>query len=843
MTPTGPLTLAGCAPTPLASYLKALGVLRLISSPANHVDGKAADPQARGWWEGERFHLATTLHRDDLLRFFLEDYAPSPIIAPWNGRAGFLEGDADERSNRTGAKLMQAIEESASRRFDTMRRTIKSLRRHDGLDGYNRLRAEAKALDTAIKELSGNEKRAKQEKKKRIEKLVKTAKAELLPALRSGTNPDHLAYVDACYVLSVDEAAAPLLGSGGNDGSRDFGVNFAERLQALFDFNNGAPKNHGSAEMSAALFGVIRRIDTLGSMGQFSPGQGGPNATTGYEGENPLNSWDVVLAMEGAVAFTGSMTRRLGTMDGGRSAFPFTFEPVGAGAGNLSSEDPNRPRGEVWTPLWIKPAKFDEVAAIFAEGRLTVGRRTARNGLDAARSVARMGMARGISGFERYSIIQPDGKMPYQATPLGRFHTPDRPRLDLVGDLDAGGWLTQVQRTCTAKAAPARARTWMHRLQDALFQMTDVNRAADGARHALVAIGGLVGWLATNQKVRASKPPPLLSRDWIRQADDGSAEFRVAAALAGLGLPPPEPRGPAAAESVAERDDGGGTTTETTTETPREAADPPAVRSAAAPPMAAHFGPIDEQRFCDRKRLLRWRAWAGDTSSRIVTWGAGGLVSNLIAVLERRLVEAAIRGLDEKPLGGAVGVRTADVAAFLSGDFDDARCAALLAGLVWAQPTWPPTREKAPGVESAAVLPFAYAALKPIFTADETLWRVGALDRSVRLPVPPDLIARLRAGGADRDGRATDNAVRAALVRARASGLPSPFDPAQAGGRGAGIGGGRVGAGVRADRLAAALLIPVRGRTLTSLLERAYSAPGAPPEKRDDATEDTDHAA
>ena len=37
-----PLPLHGCTPTPLASYLKALGVLRLISSPANHVSGEAA---------------------------------------------------------------------------------------------------------------------------------------------------------------------------------------------------------------------------------------------------------------------------------------------------------------------------------------------------------------------------------------------------------------------------------------------------------------------------------------------------------------------------------------------------------------------------------------------------------------------------------------------------------------------------------------------------------------------------------------------------------------------------------------------------------------------------------
>lgn len=53
--------LNGCAPTPLAHYLKALGILRLVA--------EQADPEARGWWEGERFRLATYFSREDLESF------------------------------------------------------------------------------------------------------------------------------------------------------------------------------------------------------------------------------------------------------------------------------------------------------------------------------------------------------------------------------------------------------------------------------------------------------------------------------------------------------------------------------------------------------------------------------------------------------------------------------------------------------------------------------------------------------------------------------------------------------------------------------------------------------
>ncbi len=35
--------LGGCAPTPLANYLKALGILRVVA--------EQADAEARGWWD------------------------------------------------------------------------------------------------------------------------------------------------------------------------------------------------------------------------------------------------------------------------------------------------------------------------------------------------------------------------------------------------------------------------------------------------------------------------------------------------------------------------------------------------------------------------------------------------------------------------------------------------------------------------------------------------------------------------------------------------------------------------------------------------------------------------
>ena len=821
------LVLDGCAPTPLVSYLKALGILRLISSLDNNVTGEAADPKARGWWENERFYLRTMLTRDAVLGFFLNEYAPSPIIAPWNGRAGFLEGEEQETSRRTGADLMRRFEESQARRFVNMRRTIERSRSNDDLVECNRLRARKKALNNKVKTLQGEEKRFWDEKEKAAAKKEKQLKKTLLPLLRSTTELNHVLYVDACYVLSVEETPMPLLGSGGNDGSRDFGVNFAEALTQLFAMDDGSPVDSETSLLDSALFGggCLRRS---GTMGRFSPGQGGSNATTGYEGSNPLNPWDIVLAMEGTIVFAGALTRRWGEAGDGRAAFPFTFDAIGAGAGNFSSEDPNRPRHEIWTPLWNKPATFLEIGAVFSEGRLTLGHRTARTGLDAARSVAGIGLARGISSFERYSIIQPDSKMPYQATPLGRIATPNHSRRDLIADLEQGDWLGQARRLASnKKTAPSRARHAMRRLEDSLFQMTDARQVSDGTRNALMSIGVFVNWMVSNRKIcEELNPPPVLSPHWIRQADDGTPEFRIAAALASLGLPSPGYSGELASASQPSASE-----TNIAFATHDESVDDASVDSVSSLlPMAAHFAPIDEEHFFKGANLRRNRTWASAITPTAV-WGNGSLVSNMIAVLERRIVEASMRGLPDKPLDGATSARAADVSAFLEEDFDDARCAALLAGLIWAKSTW--SRDHVPrDATPTRQLPFAYAALKPIFSTNAALRRIEAIDGTARLPLPQGLLTRLRSAGDCLNGQATDEAVRAAFNRARASGLVSPFDPAQL----HGLPSSRIGAGMRADRLAASLLIPIRNRALKKLLVRAYP-------NNDTHTQETNNAA
>jgi len=99
--------LRGCAPTPLAHYLKAIGILRLVA--------QQIDPAVRGFWRDQHFCLLTTLDEAALEAFFLNEYAPTPFVSPWNKGSGFYA---------TNDKGLAPVEGSRAPRFEAFRRGI-----------------------------------------------------------------------------------------------------------------------------------------------------------------------------------------------------------------------------------------------------------------------------------------------------------------------------------------------------------------------------------------------------------------------------------------------------------------------------------------------------------------------------------------------------------------------------------------------------------------------------------------------------------------------------------------------------------------------------------------------
>jgi len=715
------IILAGCAPVPLAAYLKALGVLRLVVE-------QGADPNARGRWCNEHFVLRTALSGAALVEFFLERYAPTPVIAPWNGGSGFFPKD-----NKDG---IAPLRDAKAPRFHAFRDTIGQV--------------DALLADHGIGE-----------------KPEKESKARLLQLLRAVLPDDALEWLDAVVVLGSDNPRyPPLLGTGGNDGRLDFTNNFMQRLVELFDANTGKPSSAAEELLRAALFADIVAGMGSAAIGQFSPGAaGGPNAVTGFDGGSLVNPWDFVLMLEGAMLFAASTSRRLESGVPATASYPFTVFPTGAGNGSTTVADEAPARAEMWMPLWEGEASLDELRALMAEGRVTLGRRNARDGLDFARAVAKMGINRGITAFQRYGFMMRSGRA-YLATPLTRLQVRRNPQADLVDELDQSGWLNRFR--AKARAGSNRANSLARRLEDAIFDLAahpvpaEIGGMSSAARvqKVLSVLAAVQHYLATTPKVREELPPvPRLNHQWVRAADDRSDEFRIAAALAGIH-----------ADALPKNAYGGN-------------------RGRDAMPMAVHMAPVHP------RERARW-----DPGSRLSVWGGDDLYENLAQVLQRRLVEAERLPLTEKPLFGGVSADLSAVAALLAGECDAGRIAELVVSLSLCQsPAYLPRRERI-----HRPLPLPFLLLKPLFVPDPVLRdpRVGILpnDGSSRLPLPR-AIPRLLANGR------TAEALKQGIQRLRGSGVPVIPLP-------------EAGSGSEGRRLLAALVVPLRPEDLKELYER-----------------------
>lgn len=778
------LVLSGCAPIPLASYLKALGVFRLVA--------EQKDKKARGCWRDETFVLDTALTKEDLVRFFLDDYRPSPIISPWNGGSGFYfrEGKSGEKDPATGKRIKTGVrnEPTAATRIVSRFAATKS---NDRLALY---RAVISQTQSALRALGCNEAPADDRKR------------GLVMQLRARLPEECLTWLDAAIALAGETLGfPPLLGSGGNDGNLDFSSNFMLRLADVIDPETGISKASARAPLEAALFGGAAAVVGEGAIGQFAPGAaGGPNAAAGFERGTLINSWDYILMLEGAVVFAASATRRLGARaDSGSLSYPFTVRTTSAGGAGTALSDENDARGEVWLPLWDRSAFLTEIRSLLSEGRATLGRRSAQDGLDFSRAVATLGVNRGVAAFQRFGLLQRSGKA-YVAAPMGRVRVQHNPKANLLNDFDRGAWLSSFRRFARSANAPARLQSLALRLDEAIFAMTQ-GASPRAVQRVLAAVGEAASYLASSPKARDPKegrqrPPPRLSRAWFEAAKDDSVEFRIAAALAGFGRAQRTEDHAASAGDEADVDaadendivetgegDAGADVAE------RDTSEKEKRGPTQPPPFRAQLAPLKEETW-----YKRFRAWSDRDG--LAVWGTGALERNLIAVAERRLIFASKRKLDGGPFDGRAPADLASVLAFLWRETDDEKIASLAQGLAWADaPNFISTK-----ATESHPLPFAYALMKPFFAPIADVRAIEGVPRDIRLPVPPGLMARLRSGD-------VGAAMMLACRRARASGLTISFEPRR-----------EDAVGVDGPRLLAALLVPIRKIDLRRVLERAY---------------------
>ena len=669
---TEPIVLYGCAPEPLIHYLKALGVLRLVA--------EQLDQHVRGAWLGDAFALETSKTKEEIVSFFLNKYRPTPIVAPWNGSSGFYPSDKKQRAM---VETLCAIENA---RFDAYKQTIE-----------------------AAKVVVGE----------REEQPKDEEKAEMLRASRRIFPEAAVEWLDAAYVLGQEKPDySPLLGSGGNDGSLDFTVNFIARLLAVLpEFMNVEKRpqgvNQSTLQLRAALFADGAAQLEKAAVGQFYPaGAGGANAEEGATGGALVNPWDFILAIEGSLLMASATVRQLAAGARTKASFPFTVRNSSVGYGTAISGE--KIRAELWLPLWSRLSEYSEVGHIFREGRVQFSRqgKVVRTGFDFARAVAELGVDRGIEAFQRYGFIERNGQANL-ATPLGAFEVRERPRARLIHHID--NWLDSFNRAVSGDKVQLRFVRAYQRIEDAIFRLCE-SGSADHLRDVLVSLGAVEGELANGEKFRDEKnlrPLTGLRLSWVNECNDGSDEFRLAAALASL-------CGQADSGSIRE-----------------------------------NIEPVNVT-----EKSVQWK----NKSVRAV-WGNGSLEDNLAAVLHRRSIEARANSLSHPILTSSRVASLRAINAFLNADTDDAKLEELLRGLIllsW-QKAEHEIKPQTQVCEMPSSLPRAYAILKLLFLPAGRLRREETSEATI-IKHEPAIVPLLRAG------RVRD-ALQIAYQRLQASGL------------------------------------------------------------------------
>jgi CRISPR-associated protein Csx17 len=430
------IPLSGCAPVPLAHYLKALGILRLVTEDKDH-----GDPQVGGFWKNDCFYLSTRLSEQELVEFFLNYYQPTPIIVPWSGsdffdvdwktEAGKLQNTFEKRP--TASTIIEAFLVSTSPRLTRYRDVLSLV---------------PKAFEKSGVSV-----------KKDIEGAAKSKnKVRLLQVLRNSLPDDSVAWLDCTTVIETDQLAFnTILGSGGgSDGNSHFSDNFMQALwMVLPEFEEQQRKPTKAASGEPFVSSAALRESIFGSSKQsvniskFSPvlfdssRVGGINSISGFNADSASNPWDFVLMMEGAFLFAGAVSKKLRSFQPGVARFPFLLEGTPVGLASVGNRDEGR---ELWLPLWDRPSTYAEIAQVFAEARIEKFGRTATTGFDAFVALARHGVDRGIQRFQRIGLVRGrvGGDNYFTSIDQGIFRVRDNKAIDLLQPLDK--WHSELLR-------------------------------------------------------------------------------------------------------------------------------------------------------------------------------------------------------------------------------------------------------------------------------------------------------------------------------------------------------------------------------------------------------------
>ncbi len=476
------IELNGCSREPLSNYLKALGIFRLVS--------EQKDESAEGKWENGHFILKSKLNEEELIKFFSDEYRPTPIASPWN--------------NAFNEKSIFDSNKERFREFNEVKKIIEYIKQDEKYGNYEKAKGKEKQL----------------------------LKLTLVQSLRNQLPDNAIRWIDAIYVINKNKLFInPLLGfGGGNDARAEYSVIFLKYiLEELINLDINKTK-----KLKNSLFGLNINVFENKTFGQFNPyNVGNFNASSNGNSDSISNPWDFIFTLEGSILFSGSATKKYNPslihQKGGNiagSAFPFMVNAVNGGNDTLSEEDCNRSK-EIWFPTWDKFTSLKEIETLISEGRADFGNKTVKNTIELIDAIENYKVDKGLSSFNRYIFLKRNGETHF-AVKMGEFNTKENKNMYLIK-----GFVNLYDILSKDKKIPIKNFT------NIIFNIYNYGiDKTDNMQNAILELTNLARYIVkrydfnSKSKIKEFILNPKLNKDLTKYIDDKSIEFRLAYSLA-----------------------------------------------------------------------------------------------------------------------------------------------------------------------------------------------------------------------------------------------------------------------------------------------------------------------
>lgn len=421
----------------------------------------------------------------------------------------------------------------------------------------------------------------------------------------------------------------PLFGTGGNTGQRKFASGWKKAADALgkakgkdkalfatdvHSFLTGSPCSYLGGYSAGSWFSSANKIYNNGTERPFRKGQ--------------VTPWAMVLACESFPLLRGTISRQMGSCRAGIGAFPF----VTAAAAPESAGEAGRSVGELWLPIWARPMGVAEAASLFSRGKSEIRGRAALTAPAFSAAILQRGVDAGITEFRRFALFHTTSENTFES------------RLaDIVPVKESGDspMATAVDGALNLRESLPRdwkkGKRWIYAglrgpLDRALIELA-AHPDPDAKRSLVDAMVVALRAVDRNrshrlQNVRFTLLPGAWAESLIGEHEEITPEIRLAYAISSL--------------------------------RPTQTSPPGRIREITAPFLAYWLGAENHGKWWEIPERVPFR--------RI--WGGEEFASNIVAVLQRRLVEE--RPEAAPPFEGRSRVGLADIEALLLRKLDEA---------------------------------------------------------------------------------------------------------------------------------------------------------------------------